>query len=155
MRTIRNVMSGCWEISIFDRIRDYFGFSHNAEFWPQVTFFNFGSTSIGGQEDRYRWATKEQVALGRARVLDIPEEHRPEEVLVFTRKGWRSFPPTIEDDLGIAEPGWPHGWQTYRLRDGGLVRATGLRHPQFARKADMSAAVSEILALPRPTAAQV
>ncbi|MBY0613393.1 MAG: hypothetical protein K2P80_14535 [Beijerinckiaceae bacterium] len=146
-RTIRKVMNGCWKIAFFDRIRDYFGFTDHAAFWQRVTFFNFVPTSIGPLENRYGWATPEQVTLGRTRVLEILEMQRPDELFVFTRKGWNVFPPTIEDELGRAEENQPHGWQTYRLRDGTPVRATGLRHPQFARKQDMIAAVSAILKL--------
>ena len=154
LRTVSKVMSGCWEISFFDRIRDYFGFADHAEFWPLVTFFNFVPSTIGPQENRYGWATAEQLAIGRTRVLEILETQRPDELFVFTRKGWHAFPPTIENELGTAGERQPHGWQTYRLKDGTPVRATGLRHPQFARKLDMIAAVSAILALPRLASVQ-
>ena len=147
-RTIRKVMSGCWRIAFFDSIRDYFGFADHPGFWPRVTFFNFVPTTIGSQENKYGWATAEQVTLGQARVLEILATQRPDELFVFTRKGWNAFPPTIEDELGTAGKNQPHGWHTYRLRDGTPVRATGLRHPQFARKQDMIEAVALILALP-------
>lgn len=94
------------------------------------------------------------MTLGQARVLEILETQRPDELFAFTRKGWNAFPPTIEGKLGTAGNNQPHGWQTYRLKDGTPLRATGLRHPQFARKQDMIDTVASILELPPLTPAR-
>ncbi|GAN78765.1 hypothetical protein [Acidocella aminolytica] len=139
-RTIETVISGEESFSFFSRIKDYFGFEQHVDFWPRVIFFNFVPSSIGLDEERYKKASSEQEAHGRQRVIDILNEYRPNDLVIFTKKGWNAFPPTLEDATEI----YPNQWQTYELSDGTLVRVFPLRHPQFANKLEMTQAIEKI-----------
>lgn len=142
---LRNVISGEWRISFFTSIARYFGFEDQATFWPQVMFFNFLPTMVGGDLDRFGYGHADQLEAGRARVLRILDQHEPDKLFVFSTKAWREFPPTIEDNAK-AEAQPPHHWHTYETSSGHRVKAVGLRHPQGADRAEMTAQVQSLMA---------
>lgn len=148
VKCVEHVIDGTWSISFFDKIMSYFGFSDRSLFWNSVIFFNFVPSLIGSGGNRYAWATEEQKAIGQRRVLRIVEQYKPERLLVFTRKGWCSYPLTIEDkrdggSIHLAED-QPHAF-TYghypHLEGATTTIAYGLRHPQYARNDLMRSAV--------------
>lgn len=139
-RTIEAVITGEENFSFFTQIRNYFGFEHHVDFWPRVIFFNFVPSSIGLDVERYKKASHEQDAHGRKRVIDILNKYHPDDLVVFTRKGWNAFPPTLEDAAEI----YPNQWQTYKLSDETQVRVFALRHPQFANKLKMTESIENL-----------
>lgn len=143
---VEHILDGSWQISFFDRIQSYFGYQDRSIFWNSVLFFNFVPSLVGGAQQRYAWATAEQKKVGQERVLRIIEDHKPDKLFVFTRKGWCSYPKTTEEARG--EQCLPLGIDQSRaftyghyLHSGGTTIAYGLRHPQFARFDAMRAAV--------------
>jgi hypothetical protein len=139
-RTIETVIAGEYSFSFYDKIRDYFRFEKHPEFWPRVIFFNFVPSSIGPEEARYKKASREQETPGRQRVIEILNKYRSDDLVVFTRKGWNAFPPTLED----ATETYPNTYQTYELSDGTEVRVFPLRHPQYATNSEMIEAIDKI-----------
>lgn len=137
--TVERVVSGEWKPAFFSSIRNYFGFTSNAEFWNRVMFFNFVPEIIGKGDERFNSATKEQKERGRERVLRLFDEHRPQKAFVFSTKAWTDFPPLNE--------GIERDWGTYGEADR-LVTAFGLRHPQGADGADMKRKVEEFMRMP-------
>lgn len=140
---LHNVISGKWRIAFFTSIARYFGFEP-AEFWPQVLFFNFLPTVVGKGIDRFKDGA-DQWEAGRARALRILDQHEPDKMFVFSTKAWKVFPPTIEDSAGV-EAQAPDYWHTYQTSSGHEVKAVGLRHPQGAEKAAMTARVKSLMA---------
>jgi hypothetical protein len=141
-------------IPFFRSIAGYFG--RDADFWDEVIFFNFIPNVIGTSEQKFLWGTKDQVGRGRERALKIMNTERPDKLIAFTTKGWRSFPPTDEEKptaalgntipLGASFPR-EYRWGTYRF-DEHKVTAVGLKHPQGAHADTMGRAVREALRLP-------
>ena len=130
----------------FDAIAGYFG-EAPAAFWPRVAFFNTLPSTVG--DDRYAYGTPEQLAAVAPRVRRIIGATKPDRIFVFTTKGWRDMWPDYTgkhrngtlrvDGVGEVECG------TYAHADGESI-AFGLRHPQYARTADMKAIVAAALA---------
>lgn len=142
---LRNVISGEWRISFFTSIARYFGFDEPADFWPNVLFFNFLPTMVGESGERFDNGRKDQWEAGRARVLRILDQHKPDKLFVFSTKAWQEFPPTIEDATGVeGQP--PLYWHTYEVGNGHRVKAVGLRHPQGANAELMKAQVASLMA---------
>lgn len=142
---LTDVMNGA-RYRFFASIAQAFGFEDVVSFWPRVLFFNFIPTSVGASADRYSAGSADQIARGKARVLRLVDERRPDKLFVFSRKAWDNFPPTAEEMRG--EP--LHGalkWGTYEGGDGRKTVAIGLRHPQFARADELRAAVTAGMAI--------
>lgn len=124
------------DLNFFNSIRNYFGSKDHKLFWPQVMFFNFVPDTIGTSDERFAYATGEQVRRGVERLHRILSEHRPHKMLVFTKKGWDAMPATREDEAGKKAPDLGPGleqftWGTYAAGDS-VTAAFGLRHPQGA-----------------------
>jgi len=154
IKTMQGVLRGELDTKtqFFYKIRDYFGYKSHRDFWSQVLFFNFVPYAIGTADHRYDNATREQVLQARERVLRIIADHSPQKLVVFSRKGWRSFPATVEEstsggmcsklgkeELAEFEKG------TYRNLSE-ITAAYGLRHPQYARDDIMTLAIQIITA---------
>jgi len=149
---VRQVIEGeLGRNSFFPPIAGYFGFTDHGAFWDRVMFFNFLPDCIGETDQRYGTGGTDQTARGKERFLRIIREARPrlEKVFVFTTKGWRDLPRTIEEEAGKERI--PFGaefpefsWGTYAAGDH-IVMAFGLRHPQYASKELMRSAVQQIL----------
>lgn len=133
-------------IRFFTSIAHYFGFEDVSEFWSRALFFNFLPSLVGPGSERYGHGTQEQIAAGTARVTRILESHRPQKLFVFSTKAWHDFPLTEEDQGHLPRKPFP-SWQTYLLKDGAPVKACGLRHPQGADLARMTADVSTLMSL--------
>jgi hypothetical protein len=158
IKVVSHVITGEYKIWFFSSIRNYFGFSDNADFWNRVMFFNYLPHSVGTEEQRYNSGTKEQIERAKTRLLRIlAEEPSPQKVFVFTDnermgKGWSTFPETREEEGGNSpmQLGAEFGkfsWGTYHIGDH-IVMAFGLRHPQGASGKQMRHVVQHILALP-------
>lgn len=150
---IRRVIAGEYRLRFFTSIRNYFGFYSHSEFWRRVIFFNYLPESIGDGDERFNWGTEEQIHRAQKRFLSILENEQPHKVLVLTKKGWLSCPPTHEQNSPSEGPplpltGFPgFSWRTYEL-GGTVVRAFGLRHPQGANGELMRRAVRHVLDIP-------
>jgi len=149
---VRCVIEGQQEReSFFGPIRGYFGYDDNAAFWNRVLFFNFLPDCIGVTDQRYETGSPSQIVHGKRRFLRIIREEKPDKVFVFTVKGWRSFPRTIQEEAGEARillgTNFPKfSWGTYAAGKH-TVMAFGLRHPQFANGQLMQLAVRDILTM--------
>lgn len=150
---LSRVISGEYsDIQFFNQIRNYFAFESNEKFWNRVLFFNYLPDSIGTGDQRFKTGTGEQIERAKERFARIIAQLRPHKMLVFSKKGWVTFPPTLEEQarndpqpLGREFPGF--SWGTYDTDDH-IVMAFGLRHPQGANGALMRRAVQRILAMP-------
>jgi len=140
--------------SFFPPVKGYFRIPDDATFWNRVMFFNFLPDCIGDGDHRYAAGGTKQITRARERFLRIIREAKPnlEKVFVFTTKGWRDFPRTIEEvsgkgkiPLGTEFPEF--SWGTYAAGDH-TVMAFGLRHPQGALGEVMKSAVRQILDKP-------
>jgi hypothetical protein len=125
------------------------------EFWNKVVFFNYLPDSV---IDRFAIGRTEQVEKAKRRLFEIIERQRPTKLLVFTTKGWHSFPKTREEiahrSLAPLGPQFSNfNWGTYE-QGGRIVSAFGLRHPQGARLDLMSGAVKEVLDFQLPAGYQ-
>ena len=100
---------------------------------------------VGESGERFDNGRKDQWEAGRARVLRILDQHKPDKLFVFSTKAWQEFPPTIEDATGVeGQP--PLYWHTYEVGNGHRVKAVGLRHPQGANAELMKAQVASLMA---------
>jgi hypothetical protein len=151
--TIKEVLSEN-KIQFFRSIAGYFDGA--VEFWEDVIFFNFIPDVVGTSQQKFLWGTKDQVKRGKERAVKIMNKERPNKLIAFTTKGWRSFPPTDQEKptaaLGNTIPlgsSFPREfrWGTYRF-DEHTVTAVGLKHPQGAHADTMGRAVREVLRLP-------
>jgi hypothetical protein len=137
--------------SFFPFVRDYFNIASGInesenEFWHKVVFFNYLPNSV---IDRFAMGTTEQIERAKHRLFEIIERQRPTKLLVFTTKGWHSFPKTREElahrSLAPLGPQFSNfKWGTYE-QGGHIVSAFGLRHPQGARRDLMLGAVKHVL----------
>ena len=145
---LANVILGKWNIAFFNAIAGYFEMSVS-DFYNHVVMFEFVPCAIGGGDDRYNWATPEQSEVGGRRMLRIAEENALDKLLVFSTKGWNSAPETIEDrekrKVYLGDTRFEVGHYSIGNR---LIPAVGLRHPQYARKAEMRKVVEAALAFP-------
>jgi hypothetical protein len=145
---VRNVVDGVESRAhFFNAIPGYFGMDR-ADFYRHVVFFEFVPCAIGGPEDRYKWATPEQVAVARDRAFAIAQDYAVEKLVFFSSKAWRSMPPTVERAAGSLTrlPKTNFEFGHYQL-DRQQVIGVGLRHPQYAPSALMRRAVEEVLFL--------
>jgi len=149
VESIGNVVSGAWSnVRFYNDIASYFGMDR-AAFYNRVVMFEFVPCAIGGEADKYRWATPAQVEVGRERILLIANTHRVDKLIFFSGKAWKSMPPTIERAQGrtnlLGDTKFEYG--IYRYGDQSIT-AVGLRHPQYAPRAKMVSAVEQALAPP-------
>jgi hypothetical protein len=145
---LQRISCGLEKQSFFTSVRNYFDFSDSADFWGNVFFFNFVPNCIGNGDQRFNSASPKQVELGQERVLRIiKDEHKIQRIFVFSRKAWRDFPPTIEEDRhqpchplfrNSREP----SWGTYRSGDRHIL-ACGFEHPLGANGKSMRDAIRE------------
>jgi hypothetical protein len=141
--TIEEVLNGR-SYAFFTQIMLYFGYQSPQPFWNNVLFFNFLPTIVGTDDERYNYGTQEQLDTGKRRVLRIIEVHRPDKMLVFSKKAWKNFPLSFEEENNIrVEP--PHYWHSYQVTGGKRTLAAGLRHPQYANRAEMTRMVDEYM----------
>ena len=139
--------------SLFPYVESYFDGIVQQDLWNRVLFFNYLPDCIGTGEERFNSGSKQQVERAKSRFLDIIAKHKPHKVLVFTKRGWSTFPETREEEahtgLRRLEPKelYDFTWGTYDA-NGSIIGAFGLRHPQFANGQLMRQAVQCILAMP-------
>ena len=142
MQIIRGLIAGTErgiEYGFFGAIRNRFGFGTHEEFWPRVGFMNFVPNLIGRSDDRFAYATPQQIADGNVRLAEVVRQAAPDYVLVFSTKAWNaidwgtSFPPSttsrVEDDghaINVRKLVAPEA------RPSCFV---GLRHPQGGARA--------------------
>jgi hypothetical protein len=145
--TLSKVMSGAWKPRFFSTIRNSFGFGSHAEFWERVLFFNYVSTMIGNGAERFAAATDEEARAANIRFERIIDEHKPDLVLVFTKK-------TQLGALGLGFKPLPEPLQMFvhaeRTSGGHTARIIRLRHPQGANGAALKKAVAQTVGLPLP-----
>lgn len=142
---LTNVISGEWKnIAFFNAIPHYFGFEDRGAFWSNVMFFNFLPTVVGTRDRKFGYGSPDQLEAGRARVSRILDQHKPEKLFVFSSKAWREFPRTLEDQTKTRDQ--PQSWHTYHTNDGHRVKAVGLRHPQGARRDQITEQVGRLMA---------
>ena len=153
---VANVRDNVWpDLRFFNSIQNYFGFHDRMAFWNTAMFFNFVPNFVGDRHHKYLWATPEQKLLGQIRVKRLVEVHRPDKMLVFSRKSWSSFPMTLQEEGGLdcaplgngCAPAFTFGTYQHSSGQDTPTIAVGLRHPQFANTAQMQAAVSTAMAL--------
>lgn len=143
-------------ISFFSRITSAFEdaglCSGRDDLWQRVAFFNFIPSIVGGPELRYAVGTKQQAAAGRQRFLAFLDRHAPQTVIVFTTKGWRAFPDTIESAKGDPLPWldpvrWPdrYDWGTYENARGQQTKAFALMHPERSIRRELAEALAAIV----------
>lgn len=143
-------------ISFFSRITSTFEdaslSSSRDDLWQRVAFFNFIPSIVGGPELRYAVGTKQQAAAGRQRFLAFLDKHAPDTVIVFTTKGWRAFPDTIESAKGEPLPWldpvrWPdrYDWGTYENASGHQTKTFALVHPERANRKELAEALSAVV----------
>lgn len=140
----------------FHQIAGYFG-EQGDDFWNDVAFFNFGPRTIGESEHKHDGLNADDLRDAKARFLRLLEQLQPDMLFVFTRKGWKTLPPSEEDTRGTSGApliaGQEFDRHHYRLTDGTIVQAFGLRHPERATKQVMRDAVTAALAMrPAPPA---
>jgi hypothetical protein len=151
IESVSNVISGAWQnVQFFQAIARYFEMPA-ADFYRHVVFFEFVPCAIGGGEQRYGVATPEQTDAGRKRMLRIVQEQRVQKLFVFSAKAWSIMPSMVDIVPGSpsSSPGVDRCVGTYDF-DGLRTLAIKLRHPQYAPKAKMRAAVQTAIALPIP-----
>jgi hypothetical protein len=149
---LRNVLSGRQKgDSLFATVPGYFGYEDRAKLWNRVWFFNFIPECIGTSDKMYAAGTSDQNERARKRFERILRKEKPNKVFVFTTKGWTNCPPTDQEkrgekcarlDVAFEDVSW--GEYTF---GGHTVLAFGLRHPLFANKAHMRAAVKKALSI--------
>lgn len=84
---LQRVVAGEDSSPFFAKIMTSFGYKSPRHFWPKVLFFNFIPTSVDPVHRRWEaGATAGQISQARARFLHLLDEHRPQKVLVFSRK---------------------------------------------------------------------
>jgi hypothetical protein len=147
--SVTNVVSGAWpNVQFFNAIAGYFQMEV-ADFYNRVLLFEFVPCAVGGKEKTYAVATPAQAEAGRERLLRLSREYAVDKLLVFSKKAWASMPPTEESSVGklprLGETNFDYGH--YQIGDH-RVTAVGLRHPQYAPRKTMRAAVESVLALP-------
>ncbi|MGA1806237.1 hypothetical protein VHN57_15160 [Sphingobium sp. WW5] len=143
---LKKVISGEYpDIQFFNRVPGYFGYDDRAAFWNSVLFFNFVPSFVGARSEWANNGTKEQNDAGRVRVQRILDEHQPDKLFVFTKKGWDQFPPTLERQKArpLVEP---LNWHSYPTASGHEVKAIGLPHPDRAKKATQIEKVTALMA---------
>ena len=132
----------------FHQIAEYFG-NDGDRFWEKVAFFNFAPRAIGDSDQKHRDLDEQELREARDRFLALLEVLQPDLLFVFTRKGWNNLPKSEEDQRGTSGREIIAGEQFdrhhYRLENGKVVQAFGLRHPERATKSVMIAAVTAAL----------
>ena len=147
---VRRWVEGDEDHPFATRIRSYFGADDPGLFWNSIAFINTLPASVGSSESaRYSDGTQEQRDHAAPRLLAIMAALKPDQVLVFTRKGFRNLWPTWSGSVrsnyleivGADEVEYgPYTWE------GGKSWAYGLPHPQYANTEAMKASVTAILA---------
>ena len=141
--TVKRVMNEDWGgIQFFRQICGYFNFDTHEDFWPRVAFFNFLPESVGGGPGRFRSGSQRQIEAGRARFLDLLRELTPDKTFVFTSKQWAVLGAERYDDIACKLPLYP---PKFRAVSCAGCSVFFLRHPQGARKAEMTDAVQTLL----------
>jgi hypothetical protein len=135
--------------SLFTVIPRYFGYDDRAAFWNRVLFFNFIPDCIGTSSNKYAVGDAQQIRSARERFERILQKEKPDKVFVFTTKGWKECPETVKEKrhescTQLGEGFKDITWGKY-VFNGHTVMAFGLRHPQYANKEHMRAAVKEAL----------
>ena len=149
---MKSVISGQGNHQFFHAIQSYFGFDDAASFWNRVVFFNFLPNAVGNKSNEFAKGTFGQLKRRRERFLRIVTAEKPDEVLVFTSKGWRSFPETTVEAMSgrTCKPLIPchkfPNWGTYIAGDH-RVLVCGFRHPLFASGDGMREQVRAFLKL--------
>ena len=149
LRTIDEVVNGA-AYPFFSRIESYFNADNRQQFWERVCFFNFLPDAIGTSDDRYGSGSPDQVERGKHRFRRIIDAHKPDRLLVFTRRGWQQLPPfdgSMRKD-GVKLPEAPTvEVGSYKLSDGSDMLTFGLPHPQYSSTDVQRAAVQKILGI--------
>ena len=105
------------------------------DFWSRVYFFNFLPRSVGTKEKMYATGTKTELEEAQARFLQFLEKEQPDKVFVFTRKGWKHFPESVEERgnnlCNVLLEGSKTNWGTYEVGPK-VVSVCGFQHPQYA-----------------------
>lgn len=148
---VKKVMAKDFGDSSFWRsITTYFGNGSSPEdvctFWNSVLFFNFLPQAVGTA--MFATGKKDQIESAQARFLSILQEHKPKNVLVFSKKAWEALPEMDQEGNGgeLNETAMCDQWGTYTF-NGSRIIAVGLRHPLFASADDMKERVTAALAV--------
>lgn len=133
---VQNVIDGAEKHPFFTEIRNAFGYESHKDFWSRVYFFNFLPRSVGTPDKKYLSGSETEIREAKTRFLNFLEEEQPDQVFVFTRKGWAQFPEETEQEKsgGVCTPlmeGSKSNWGTY-VSNGKAIRVCGLTHPQYA-----------------------
>jgi hypothetical protein len=117
-------------------------------------FMNFVPEAMGDIGKAFDRASKAQREVGGERVLRTLRSASPvpDKVFVFSSKAWESLPQLREETGGghlqrIEVERATFQWGTYEAQ-GKMVPIIGLRHPLFASKETISAAVREAMLIP-------
>ena len=146
---VRKFLSGDLKRNaLFSTVPGYFGYENREdwkEFWNRVCFFNFIPECIGTDEQKYATANSDLVERAKQRFKKILQEEPIQKVFVFTTKGWSNCPCTDEEKGGkdcaaLTDSRKDGTWGTYTFGRRKIL-AFGFRHPQYANKERMTAAV--------------
>jgi len=149
IKTIEEVLAGKLDHPFFKKIVSYFGFkSEQVDFWNRVMFFNYLPNSV--EDDWYSRGNPEQRATVKNRFTNIIfGKDAPQKVIILTRKAWEDIPELKEERAGnkllalsLSLKEFQYG--TYE-KDGCIVKVFGLKHPQYAKTADMCEAVRLVM----------
>lgn len=137
------------EIVFFNQLAGFFGRDSTDGFWDEVAFANTLPCLVGSLEARYAPGSAAQRAAVPARIRAILSELKPCKALVFTKRGWDIWPAfdgIVPEGVLRANDGEEIWFGSYRLQDGSTTLAYQIRHPQFARSAQMVSMVQTALA---------
>lgn len=145
-KTVETIAALCAErrsATFFTRIRNFLGAESHSDFWPRVLFFNFIPSYVGDGAKRFANASKAQYAAAEPRFLRILDEHKPDVVLVFSKKLDERLPDGFLQAPDLLAGGFPYGFYE---RDGYRTLVAMLRHPQGATDSVMISAIDDAFA---------
>lgn len=147
---VEAVIDGQQKHTFFTRIREAFGFSDHKEFWSRVYFFNYLPRSVGTKDKMYATGTEAEVKEAQDRFLGFLDREQPDKVFVFTRKGWKRFPESLEergkDVCSVLLEGSQTNWGTYEVGSK-VIRVCGFQHPQYANGEQLKTEVETFMAM--------
>lgn len=140
---VSKIMTKEWHASFFDHLRNYVGELDHVDLWPKVIFFNYAPRAVGTGEDRYRQLNSEEADEAKARLLAVIGEHKPDKVIVFSKRiRWALPPLDNREEFGPEGSGFEKG----TLQAGGhSAEVYLLQHPQGAVKNVMIASVRDAI----------
>ena len=145
---VQAVMDGRQKHTFFTKIKAAFEGGTHKDFWSRVYFFNFLPRSVGTKEKMYATGTEVELQEAQARFLRFIEKEQPDKVFVFTRKGWKHFPASVEESgnnvCTVLLEGSKTNWGTYEVGSK-MVKVCGFQHPQYADREQLGREVQFFL----------